>query len=504
MLIEEIIAAQVESQLQPKFDAQNLQLTELASAIASVSTKVDTLDTAVLVTKLDHLQLLLEQIQVQLSTTACEGSKADIQQVIDKQNAVILALKDIGAVLSGLEGTPPPAPADQPLIGMNVAGMSNNPSFQPGQLGTHYRTVANRSNQPDYFAAYGGHLTLGTEKHRWLMRVPYALERAGVVNADGTVSLLAPYMAELREILDLAATHKVGCLMDMHAYSRCYVPASNFASPDTMPFKRTVQTVNGVTVDCLWIPIGHVECPWDYVKLAELYRLLALEFKGHPALWGWGLMNEPHNAGAYDDGIDVDESWIDNCDGLRAAIRAAGDTESWVTFAGCAFSTAKNWVNESGRLLQTVDLTDPKIMFEAHQYPDLNGGGGGRWKKSVVHVLDPVARANDWDNAINWANTNGVKLVAGEFGAPIEYEKWTADDSTGVFEYNYVVEGAEQYFANLYNKFAANNIASFQWLAGPGDSETYANGMDRNDGSLKPNANELKARIGALVTSYGK
>jgi endoglucanase len=499
MLIEEIIAAQVELQLTPKFTA-------LADAIAAVSGKVDGIDTASIMTKLLELEALLQDIQVHLTTDSCDGGHSgDIQEVLDKQAAVIAALKEIGATLVALGGDTPvdPIPTEQhPLIGLNIAGMSNNPAFQPGQLGTHYRTPAPRGNQPDYFTMYGSHAQplVEGQQHNWLIRVPYALERAGVVSG-GVVSLLPDYMDELREILDLAATHKVGVLMDMHAYCRCYVSRASFADPDSLPFKRTTQTVNGVTVDCLWVPIGHALCPWNYSLLAELYGLLAAEFKDHPALWGWGLMNEPHNAGAPDGGINVDEDWIDNCDSLRAAIRAAGD-DHWVTIAGCAFSTAKNWVNESGRLLETVDLTDEKIMFEAHQYCDQNGGGGGRWDKSLVHVVDPVARANDWDNAINWANTNGVKLVAGEFGGPVEFEKWTAA-SGGTFEYTYTVQGMEQYFVNLYNKFAANNIPSFQWLAGPGKADSYANGMDRDDGSLKPNAAELSARIGTLVAHYG-
>ena len=48
-----------------------------------------------------------------------------------------------------------------------------------------------------------------------------------------------------------------------------------------------------------------------------------------------------------------------------------------------------------------------------------------------------------------------------------------------------------------------NAILCCQWLAGPGDADNYANGMNKKDGTLKPNANALFDRLGNTVEAYG-
>lgn len=92
--------------------------------------------------------------------------------------------------------------------------------------------------------------------------------------------------------------------------------------------------------------------------------------------------------------------------------------------------------------------------------------------------------------------------LAGEYGAPITAEKWTAN-SGGTFEYSYTVQGAAEYLEQINAMFDSRRVPRTQWLAGPGDADNYANGMDNNDGTLKPNANALFDRLGNTVEAYG-
>lgn len=392
-----------------------------------------------------------------------------------------------------------------PMFGANFAGMANNPWFNhatsPSKLGTHYRTSARTNGQPNYFAMYAGHLQpeLGD---RFINRQPFALERLFDMRGAEPV-LMEDYAREMELMMNDAGEYGGLTVLDAHNYCRIYQP-TQFNTNGSLRYpnlKRTQTAVNGVSVDAQWFPIEHPGCWIDYTKLAKMYRMIAVRFGSNPNLFAYGLMNEPHTgAGSMDDGIQVERLWIDNCDRLRAAIREV-DTHNWVTIAGCGYSTAKNWRSASDRLRHTVDLSDPKIMFEAHQYPDRNGDGGGQWQKGIVHTINPTARVADWNNAKNWCKEVGKPLFAGEFGGPIRFEKRTAN-SGGALEYEYDVEGAEEYFDALYQYFTNNGILATQWLAGPGDDDNYGNGMDRNNGTLKGNAGALMSVIGLSATYY--
>ena len=100
-------------------------------------------------------------------------------------------------------------------------------------------------------------------------------------------------------------------------------------------------------------------------------------------------------------------------------------------------------------------------------------------------MIDAAARAADWDPFLNWLKAYGLRGLAGEFGGP------GGTPST------------DEYFRLLWDKLEAAGVPGCQWLAGPGDSDTDGNGMDRNDGTLKPNATELMRRIGRSVRRYG-
>ena len=140
------------------------------------------------------------------------------------------------------------------------------------------------------------------------------------------------------------------------------------------------------------------------------------------------------------------------------------------------------------------NVVGEKIMFEAHQYPDEKGNGGGSWKKGIVHSIDPAARVADFYNYRDWLLEVGRPGMIGEYGTPVTYEKWTAN-SGGTFEYTYTVQGAAEYLQMMGEFSTENAILCCQWLAGPGDADNYANGMD-TESTLKANALATVARMG--------
>lgn len=381
-----------------------------------------------------------------------------------------------------------PAPANPtptaklPLIGLNFAGLGNNPSVDANftaEAPTHYRTVwpvYKKTAQPDYVGVYSGHL----KGEPWLARIPFAGERLVILDGKGSFTLRESYIAEIRGVVRRVAENGGTCLLDMHNYCRWYIPAAAVDS------KRDTGTFNGKAH--LWSAIGSSECPVSYELLARIWAAIAREFKDEPGIFGWGLMNEPHNRSKDLPGFNVENAWLTNLPLLIKAVREV-DMAHWITVAGLSYSSAKQWPKVSDSLRFLVDPAD-KLIFEAHQYADKGGGGGGAWERdangNVIETsIDAQARANDWDPFLGWLQKYGLRGLAGEFGGPGG------------------TPSLDLYFKLLWDKLEAAGVPGCQWLAGPGDSDGDGNGMDRNDGTLKANARELIARIGRYTSKYG-
>ena len=396
------------------------------------------------------------------------------------------------------EPEPDPEPALLPLAGFNAAGLGNNPEYAPGSENSHFRTFARRAYQADYVTAWAGHLQpeLGD---RFLIRIPYALERLFVISG-GVPVLQESYAALIEEVMNQAGEHGGLALLDAHNYCRWWqtTPKKGDGSLKYPALQRRQGTIANVTIDKQWFPFGHPGCDVTYAIVTQMYVKIAQRFGSNPHLFGYGLMNEPHGRGAQDDGIPVEANWIANAQLLVDAVRSV-DSKNWIAVGGGSYSSPKRWRAVSDGLRNIVG---EKIIYEAHQYPDENGGGGGQWKKGLVHSIDPAARVNDWTDFLDWCAEVGRPALAGEYGAPITAEKWTAN-SGGTFEYSYTVQGAAEYLEQLNAMFDSRRVPRTQWLAGPGDADNYANGMDKNDGTLKPNANALFDRLGNTVEAYG-
>lgn len=243
------------------------------------------------------------------------------------------------------------------LFGVNMAGAEFGEGQLPGVLGTNYIYPSDQ-NEFNYF----------TNKGLTLIRIPFRWERVQN-NAFGPLS--PADISGLRASLDAANNANQKVILDMHNYARYYNAQLQMA---------------------------------DAAKLADVWKKLALEFRNHPALWGYEIMNEPHDLAIGEVG------WKDLAQAAVDAIRTA-DTTHFVLIPGYSWQSADRWPQVSDILKTIVDPVS-KLVFAAHQYFDSNASGSAG--SPCVSNSIGVTRVN---NFINWLHTNNKVGILTEYGA---------------------------------------------------------------------------------------
>lgn len=153
--------------------------------------------------------------------------------------------------------------------------------------------------------------------------------------------------------------------------------------------------------------------------LADLWRRVSFEFRNEPAVYGYGLMNEPHDLGTAD--------WKATSQALVSAIRSTGD-EKLILVAGDSWSSAARWPAVHGPA-SWIDDPANNFAYEAHLYFD--GDASGNYNQSYDAEL---ARNPDMEQVgvrrlapfIAWCQTNQVRGFLGEYGVPAEDARWLA------------------------------------------------------------------------------
>jgi endoglucanase len=115
--------------------------------------------------------------------------------------------------------------------------------------------------------------------------------------------LVAAELAEIRNVLDHAASANQQAILDLHNYGRYYHDPIRVADRD---------------------------------RLADVWTRVAHELRDHPAIYGYELMNEPH------DMPDGSVGWAEICQTVTDAIRRE-DTTSWILIPGYSWQGAESW-----------------------------------------------------------------------------------------------------------------------------------------------------------------
>jgi len=191
--------------------------------------------------------------------------------------------------------------------------------------------------------------------------------------------LNARYLAHVREFLDLAQTQGMKVLIDVHNYAR---------------YRNSV--------------IGGTAVPSS--AFTDLWKRLATALKSHPAVFAYGLMNEPH---------DTNGLWHSvaqaGVDGVRAA-----DTSRLIYVSGDNWSNSQTWPTVNPKPF----VTDPsnKIVYEAHIYFD--DDFSGRYKTAIGSTDVAARAAQRLQPFLTWLKTHGQRGAIGEVGVPKDDSRW--------------------------------------------------------------------------------
>jgi len=253
-------------------------------------------------------------------------------------------------------------PAIEPvrLVGVALSGAAFGPSVLPGKHGTNYIYPAE-----SYYKKYA-------EQGLKLVRLPFLWER---IQPKLDTELDTAQLALLTQSLDFAHKHGVTVVLDMHNYYRYYR-----------------QPIGSETV--------------SIQSFANTWKRIALKVGKHPALSGYGLMNEPNTKGLWP----------------QAALAAAKeirkvDRSNWIYVAGDRFSSAWHWPQSNTQLIADPWMRDPnnKLIFEAHMYLDRDTSG---MYVDKTETFAPELGINRAKPFVDWLRTNNLRGFIGEMGVP--------------------------------------------------------------------------------------
>ncbi|MDD1386782.1 glycoside hydrolase family 5 protein [Curtobacterium poinsettiae] len=292
-----------------------------------------------------------------------------------------------GALLAGSVLWPnlsTPAFAAQPrsastgfTMGVNLSGMESG-SKVPGKAGTDYAVPGNA--ELDYLKARG--LT-----H---VRVPFKWER---MQPALNGALDSTYLSLYQGIVQYAGSIGLLVMLDNHNYGRY---AGN--------------------------PLGSSSTPIS--ALADLWTRLAAIFKSNAAVYGYDLMNEPHD-------MPTSAAWPSAAQAAVDAIRAV-DTATTIYVEGDGWSSAASWATKNAQLT----IADPadNIVYSAHSYFDRDSSGTHYdWNAEVaagdqLHSPTAPLTVDTGKNRVAafaaWLSANGFRGHIGETGTAKGDPNW--------------------------------------------------------------------------------
>lgn len=297
------------------------------------------------------------------------------------------------------------------LVGVNLAGAEFGAGEAlPGRYQIHYIYPGE--------ADFKRYANLGMK----LVRLPFRWER---IRPKLNGGLDGAEVARLLTALDHARKHDIQVILDMHNYYRYYEKL--IASQD--------------------VPIS---------AFADTWRQIAQKVVNHPAVYGYGLMNEPHATNG---------KWPAAALAAAQAIRTI-DSQRWIYVAGDRWASAFHWPSHNIQLIGDPWMRDAKnnLVYEAHLYLDADYSGTYANARAVYDPMEGVKRAKPF---VEWLSKNRLRGFIGEHGAPdFSPSAIIATD-------------------NLLNYLNQNCIPSTYWAGGPWWGE-YALALDVTSGKPRP------------------
>lgn len=258
-------------------------------------------------------------------------------------------------------------------FGVNLAGAEfGHGSKMPGEVNIdyHYPTIADL----DYWKSKG----------LILLRVPFKWER---IQHEPGGELTKAEVDVMKNLLIEAEKRGLLIIPDLHNYGR-----RKFSGKD-----------------CI---IG--EGGLEIEHLTDFWGKLAEEIKGYKSLYGYGLMNEPHD-------MSGSTPWVKIAQACITEIRKY-DTEKPIIVGGNHWSSAERWDRVSDELKYLYDPAR-NLIFEAHVYFDEDGSGVYR-RSYDEEKANPYIGVERLRPFVKWLKNNGFKGLVGEYGIPANDERW--------------------------------------------------------------------------------
>jgi endoglucanase len=376
-------------------------------------------------------------LSVMLSGTVLSGSTVGYPKTISVVSSSTGTTTPPATVAPAPAPTPAPTPAPAPttpvvsdgrgidLVGVNFGSGVFDPANVPGIYNKGY-TFADESY-------YKRHSELGFK----LVRLGFLWER---IQPKLGTELDAAELGRIKQSLDYAQKHGIKVILDMHNYYRYYGKVIN--SPEV-----------------------------PRAQFAETWRKIAVHLSKHPALYGYGLMNEPYNTG--------NNMWPQTAQAAGQAIRKIDPTK-WIMIAGDRYSSAFHWQKYNTQLINDPWMRDPKnnLVYEAHQYLDFDYSGTYTKRPETFAPMLGVERVKPW---VEWLKKNKLRGYLGEHGIPD-------------FSPSAVVATD-----NLLAYLNENCIPSTYWAAGPRWGENIMS-LDVRSGKHRPQLAPLQKHAAAKKT----
>ena len=269
--------------------------------------------------------------------------------------------------------------AAQYLRGVNVAGAEFGDNSIPGIVNRDY-TYSSESTFR-YFAV----------RNLTLIRFPFRWERIqpqlhGPLDADN--------LAALKRVATWARAADDRLILEPHNYGRYKFNEAGRVSESVIGSDR--------------VSSG---------DLADLWVKLSAEFRDEPAIYAYGLMNEPHDMKPGD--------WKVISQEVVTAIRNAGD-DRLILVPGDSWSSSNRWASVHGPSAWIVDPAD-HFAYEAHAYFDRDESGTYARSYDEELQVDPnlaTVGARRLAPFVEWCRANRVKGFLGEFGVPNTDPRW--------------------------------------------------------------------------------
>jgi len=163
-------------------------------------------------------------------------------------------------------------------------------------------------------------------------------------------------------------------------------------------------------------------------NIRDLWTKLSFELNARPEIWGYGIMNEPHD-------LLASAPWFDTAQEIINGIRT-NDTTTRIIVSGDGWSSSEFWLSLSDNL---KDLNDPSnnLTFEAHVYFD--NDTSGKYDQSYDDEgTGPNTGIDRVTPFLNWLETNNLDGFVGEYGVPGDDARWLTvlDNFLGHLESN--------------------------------------------------------------------